>query len=257
VTCDRAKCLWPVLDGSTDSIQLSDTTEAGSPEHFCIFEYVYFARPDSQLHGASVYQRRLGLGKALAQLKPVEADYVIPVPDSGTPAAVGYSQESGIAYMEGLIKNRYVGRTFINPTQELRELGIRLKLNPLASLLKGKRVVVVDDSIVRGTTSKRLVQMLRDCGVAEVHLRISSAPVKHPCFYGIDMSSEEELLANQMSLDEIQTWLGVESLAYLSLEAMQAAVEASAKHPLCAACFNNEYPAGPTLKLALSFFRPL
>ena len=229
------------LDGSTESLQLSGEQPG---EHFCVFEYVYFARPDSQLNGRTVYESRLELGKALSRLEPVEADYVIPVPDSGTPSAVGYSQASGIPYMEGLIKNRYVGRTFINPTQELRELGIRLKLNPLASLLKGKRVVVVDDSIVRGTTSRRLVQMLRDCGVKEVHLRISSAPVKHPCFYGIDMSTEAELLANKLSMDELKAWINVDTLAYMTPEGMREAVGVQTEQGVCMACFDNQYPAG-------------
>jgi amidophosphoribosyltransferase len=227
------------LDGSTQSLFL----EGVKQEHFCIFEYVYFARPDSQLHGQTVYPVRMSMGKALAHRYPVEADYVIPVPDSGSPAAVGYSQASGIPYVEGLIKNRYVGRTFIHPSQELRERGLRLKLNPLTSLLAGKRVVVVDDSIVRGTTSRRLVQLLRECGVAEVHLRISSAPVKHPCFYGIDMSNEAELLADKMDAHAISRWLGADSLGYLTTEDMQSAVGDIGAAP-CMACFTNHYPAG-------------
>jgi amidophosphoribosyltransferase len=181
----------------------------------------------------------------------VEADFVIPVPDSGGPAAIGYSRASGIPYAEGLIKNRYVGRTFIHPTPELRNQGIRLKLNPLPSVLEGKRVVIIDDSIVRGTTSQRIVKMLKDCGAKEVHFRVSSAPVKHPCFYGIDMSTEEELIANQMSLEDLKTHLGVDSLAYLSIDDMKQAVMptfsnagAEAFINPCMACFNNSYPAG-------------
>jgi amidophosphoribosyltransferase len=226
-------------NGETASLYL----EGHKKERFCVFEYVYFARPDSMLHQQQIYEVRLRLGHQLALRQPVEADMVIPVPDSGNPAAVGYSRASGIPYMEGLIKNRYVGRTFINPTQELREQGLRMKLNPLSSLLKGKRVVVVDDSIVRGSTSQRLVAMLRHCEVKEIHLRISSAPVKHPCFYGIDMSTEEELLANQMELEAIRTWLGVDTLAYLTLEDMTIATK-QGEGDLCTACFNNVYPAG-------------
>ncbi|MDX2084638.1 MAG: amidophosphoribosyltransferase [Candidatus Melainabacteria bacterium] len=231
-------------DGTVDSAFLPGERH----NRFCIFEYVYFARPDSRLHGQTVYDYRLNLGRLLAQRQPVEADVVIPVPDSGNPAAVGYSQASGIPYVEGLIKNRYVGRTFINPSQELREQGLRLKLNPLADILRGKRVVVVDDSIVRGNTSQRLVQMLREAGVKELHLRISSAPVKHPCFYGIDMSTESELLANQMSLEEIRQWLSVESLAYLTVEDMKTAL--SKPFEPCTACFTNLYPAGRPTDLA-------
>lgn len=226
-------------NGKTASTHL----EGPKAERFCVFEYVYFARPDSQLNQKSVYQARVNMGKILARKHPVEADMVIPVPDSGNPAAVGYSQESGIAYMEGLIKNRYVGRTFINPTQALRQQGIRLKLNPLSHLIKDKRVIVVDDSVVRGNTSQRLVQMLRECGVREIHFRISSSPVKHPCFYGIDMSTESELLANKMSIPEIQAWLGVESLEYLS-ETEMAEATGLPTTQLCMACFNADYPAG-------------
>ena len=208
---------------------------------------MYFARPDSQINGRSVYHYRRALGQALARRSLAEceaaqqADYVIPVPDSGNVAAVGYSQETGIPYMEGLIKNRYVGRTFIHPTQELRERSIRLKLNPLVDMLRGKRIVVVDDSVVRGNTSKKLVTMLRECGVKEIHLRIASAEVRHPCFYGIDMSEESELLANRMTQKEIQQWLGVESLIYLTLDDMRTAGQGG---EYCFACFDNHYPAG-------------
>lgn len=227
-------------DGTTQSVFL----DVHRKEHFCVFEYVYFARPDSQLHGQTVYSVRLNMGRALAQQYPVEADVVMGVPDSGSPAAVGYSQESGIPYMEGLIKNRYVGRTFIHPTQELRERGLRLKLNPLASLLQGKRVVVVDDSIVRGTTSLHLVELLRECGVRQVHLRVSSAPVKHPCFYGIDMSTEDELIANHKTVEQMQQWLGVDSLGYLDEATMARLAMPDGRSALCMACFNNQYPAG-------------
>jgi amidophosphoribosyltransferase len=225
-------------DGSSRSLQITGATS----NNFCVFELVYFARPDSKIQNASVYTYRMALGKRLAEISPpVEADIVIPVPDSGNVAAVGYSQASGIPYVEGLIKNRYVGRTFIHPTQELREQGIQLKLNPLTDILNGKRVIVVDDSIVRGNTSRKLVKMLRSAGVQSIHLRISSAQVKHPCFYGIDMSSQEELIANKMSLDELQAWLGVDSLVYLSEEDMR---QVAANASVCMACFNGDYPAG-------------
>jgi amidophosphoribosyltransferase len=246
-----------ILPGEVLTIHLNGTMEstfvAGQKtENFCIFEYVYFARPDSQFHGQTVYESRLKMGELLAKTHPVEADFVIPVPDSGGPAAIGYSRASGIPYAEGLIKNRYVGRTFIHPTPELRTQGIRLKLNPLPAVLAGKRVVIIDDSIVRGNTSQRIVKMLKDCGAKEVHFRVSSAPVKHPCFYGIDMSTEAELIANQMSLDALQAYLGVDSLAYLSIDDMKQAVvpthsaasTVDAFTAPCMACFNNSYPAG-------------
>ena len=212
-------------------------------EHLCIFELVYFARPDSKVAGSSIYNYRMNLGKKLAEIAPdTEADIVIPVPDSGNVAAVGYSQASGIPYAEGLIKNRYVGRTFINPSQELRERGIQLKLNPLKDILKDKRVIVIDDSIVRGNTSRKIVKMLRECGVKEVHLRISSAQVKHPCFYGIDMSTEKELIANQMDVKKLTQWLDVDSLVYLSVDDMRDVAQSLAAP--CTACFSNNYIAG-------------
>ncbi len=226
------------LDGNEESFFL----EGDKHDNFCVFEMVYFARPDSIINGSTVYNYRLNLGRRLAEISPeIEADIVIPVPDSGNVAAVGYSQASGIPYAEGLIKNRYVGRTFINPSPEMREQGIQLKLNPLKDILKDKRVVVVDDSIVRGNTSKKIVKMLRACGVKELHLRISSAQVKHPCFYGIDMSSEDQLIANRMDVEEMREWLDVDSLMYLSPDDM---LELANSTTYCAACFNNDYPAG-------------
>lgn len=217
--------------------------EGPGQEHLCIFEQVYFARPDSILNQQSVYTHRMNLGRRLAQISPpVNADIVIPVPDSGNVAAVGYSQESGIPYAEGLIKNRYVGRTFIKPTHELREQGIQLKLNPLKDVLRDKSVIVVDDSIVRGNTSRSLVRMLKQCGAREVHLRISSAQVKHPCFYGIDMSSEDQLIANQLEdVEAIRRFLEVDSLVYLSVEDMKAV---TGMPSACTACFSGQYPAG-------------
>ncbi len=234
--------------GKTESLFL----EGEKREHLCIFELVYFARPDSVIHNQSVYTYRLNLGRRLARISPpVNADIVIPVPDSGNVAAIGYSQESGIPYAEGLIKNRYVGRTFINPTHELREKGIQLKLNPLHDVLAGKSVVVVDDSIVRGTTSRKLVQMLKESGVREVHFRVSSAMVKHPCFYGIDMSTGDELIANrEPNVEAIRKFLSADSLAYLSVEDMVAV--AGLESP-CAACFSGQYPAGHPADHELAF----
>ncbi|MFI0937320.1 amidophosphoribosyltransferase [Streptomyces sp. NPDC021020] len=207
----------------------------------CVFEYVYLARPDTEIAGRSVYLSRVEMGRKLAAESPVEADLVIATPESGTPAAIGYAEASGIPYGSGLVKNSYVGRTFIQPSQTIRQLGIRLKLNPLKEVVRGKRLVVVDDSIVRGNTQRALVRMLREAGAAEVHVRISSPPVKWPCFFGIDFATRAELIANGMSVDEIGASLGADSLAYISLDAM---VEATtiAKPNLCRACFDGEYP---------------
>jgi amidophosphoribosyltransferase len=207
----------------------------------CIFEMIYFARPDSIMADESLYSYRLRLGRQLKKESPVEGDIVIGVPDSGVPAAIGFSQASGIPYAEGLIKNRYVGRTFIQPTQTMREAGIRMKLNPLKDVLSGKRVVIVDDSIVRGTTSRKIVKALRDAGASEVHMRISSPPVTHPCFYGIDTDSQEQLIGATKSVEEIAMQIGVDSLAYLSWEGM---LEATGEDPksFCTACFTGDYP---------------
>lgn len=208
----------------------------------CIFEMIYFARPDSIMHDESLYTYRLRLGQQLAAESPVvEADIVIGVPDSGIPAAIGFSQSTGIPYAEGLIKNRYVGRTFIQPTQTMRESGIRMKLNPLKDVLEGKRIIIVDDSIVRGTTSRKLVKALRDAGAVEVHMRISSPPVTHPCFYGIDTDSQEQLIAATKSVDEIAEQIGVDSLVYLSWEGMLKATKEN-PNSFCSACFTGDYP---------------
>nr|WP_174257627.1 amidophosphoribosyltransferase [Phytoactinopolyspora alkaliphila] len=207
----------------------------------CLFEFVYLARPDTQISGRSVHQTRVEIGRRLAREHPVEADLVIPVPESGTPAAVGYAEESGIPYGIGLVKNSYVGRTFIQPSQTLRQLGIRLKLNPLREIVGGKRLVVVDDSIVRGNTQRALVRMLREAGAAEVHVRISSPPVKWPCFYGIDFASRAELIANGLSADEICRSIGADSLAYVGLEALIETTTVP-KNDLCRACFDGVYP---------------
>jgi amidophosphoribosyltransferase len=207
----------------------------------CVFEYVYLARPDTDIAGRNVYLSRVEMGRRLAKEAPVEADLVIPTPESGTPAAVGYAEASGIPYGSGLVKNSYVGRTFIQPSQTIRQLGIRLKLNPLKEVIRGKRLVVVDDSIVRGNTQRALVRMLREAGAAEVHVRISSPPIKWPCFFGIDFATRAELIANGLSVEEIGKSLDADSLAYISIDAM---VEATtiAKPDLCRACFDGEYP---------------
>lgn len=207
----------------------------------CIFEYVYLARPDSRLVDRSVYETRRELGRALAREAPVEADLVIPVPDTGQAAASGFSELSGIPYGEGLIKNRYVGRTFIQPSQALRERGVKLKLNPMPDVIKGKRLVVVDDSIIRGTTTKQIIQALREAGATEVHTRITCPPTMWPCFYGIDMPTRQELIASDLSVDEIGTYVGADSLAYLSLEGMVGATGQS-KGDFCRACFDGDYP---------------
>ncbi len=211
------------------------------PSRLCVFEMIYFARPDSRFFGESLYSYRVRIGEVLARETPVEADIVIGVPDSGIPAAIGYSQVSGIPFADGLIKNRYVGRTFIQPTQAMREAGIRVKLNPLPDVLEGKRVVVIDDSIVRGTTSRKLVQALRDAGATEVHMRISSPPVTHPCFYGIDTDTQDHLIAARLTLAEIEQHLAVDSLAYLSKQGMVDAAT-SASGNFCTACFDGHYP---------------
>jgi amidophosphoribosyltransferase len=211
---------------------------------YCSFEYVYLARPDhrSPEEGApSVYGARHHMGRLLADADPVDADLVIPVPDSGTAAAAGYAEASGIPYAEGLVKNRYVGRTFIEPSQSLRQLGIRLKLNPLRDVLSGKRLVVVDDSIVRGNTSRQLVRMLRESGATEVHVRVSSPPVRHPCYYGIDMATRAELVASGLSIAEIQDFIGADSLAYLDLDDLVTA-SGRPRDALCRACFDGQYP---------------
>jgi amidophosphoribosyltransferase len=207
----------------------------------CIFEAIYFARPDSIANDETLYSYRMRLGQQLARESQQEADLVIGVPDSGIPAAIGYSQVSHIPYGEGLIKNRYVGRTFIQPTQEMREAGIRMKLNPLKDVLFGKRIVVIDDSIVRGTTSKKLIKALRDSGASEIHMRISSPPVTHPCFYGIDTDNQDRLIAATKKVDEIAEHIGVDTLKYLSLEGM---LKTTGKSPLdfCSACFTGDYP---------------
>ncbi len=207
---------------------------------FCTFEQIYFARPDSVLNGELVHKMRQRLGRQLAKEAPANADMVIPVPDSGTPHAIGYAQRSGLPYSEGLIKSRYIGRTFIQPTDHLRKASVAMKFNPLPDNLRGKRVVVVDDSIVRGNTAGPLVQMLRDAGAAEVHMRVACPPIRFPCFMGVDMASQDELIAAHQSVEEIRAHIGADSLAYLSIAGMMKALKA--KEGYCNACFMGEYP---------------
>jgi amidophosphoribosyltransferase len=212
---------------------------------FCVFEYIYFARPDSRMNGQVLQVARGRMGEILARESPVQADLVIPVPDSGNAAARGFARASGLPQDDGFVKNRYVARTFIQPGQELRKHGLRLKFNPLPEIVGGKRLVVVDDSIVRGNTTRQIVQMLRDAGATEVHMRISAPPIKHPCHYGIDMSTREEMIAHERSVEEIAAELGCDSLAYLSLDGVYEAVGATrATH--CDACFTGEYPVKGT-----------
>jgi len=207
----------------------------------CVFEFVYFARPDSTVFGESVYSIRKQMGMALAKEQPVEADLVIAVPDSGVPASLGYAEESKIKYDIGLIRNHYVGRTFIEPSQQIRHFGVKIKLNPVRQLIEGKRVVVVDDSIVRGTTCRKIIEMIRGAGAKEVHMRISSPPTTSPCFYGIDTPTRGELIASSKSVEEIRKYLGCETLAYLNRERMLAIFGAN-KEKFCTACFNGQYP---------------
>jgi amidophosphoribosyltransferase len=215
-------------------------------ERFCVFEYIYFARPDSVMEGRSVYAARKRIGQELARESPVDADIVVPVPDSGVPAAIGYSQEAGIPFELGIIRNHYVGRTFIEPTDQIRHLGVRLKHNASRDDLKGKRVILVDDSIVRGTTSTKIVDMVRNAGAREVHMRISSPPTTHPCFYGIATPERDQLLAARFDVDEMARFIGVDSLAFISIDGLYRAMGDAGRDPLaprfCDACFTGDYP---------------
>jgi amidophosphoribosyltransferase len=242
-------------------------TDAGVESHFpfrpaksrfCIFENVYFSRPDSILGGKSVYEIRENIGRELAKEAPVEADLVCPVPDSGTPAAIGYSLQSGIPYAMGIIRNQYMGRTFIEPTESIRNMGVRLKLNVNRALIKGKRVILVDDSVVRGTTSRKIKEMILDAGAAEVHFRIASPPTAWPCFYGVDTPERDKLLAANMTEEEMRVNIGVDSLKFISLDGLyRASGEAKgrdAKNPaFCDACFSGEYPVKPSDMIAKGF----
>lgn len=225
---------------------------------FCIFEHVYFSRPDSILGGRSVYETRRQIGVELAREAPVEADLVCPVPDSGTPAAIGYAAESGIPFGLGITRNQYMGRTFIEPTEQIRNMGVRLKLNVNRALVKGKRVILVDDSVVRGTTSRKIKDMILDAGAAEVHFRIASPPTAWPCFYGVDTPERSKLLAATMSEEEMREWIGVDSLKFVSLDGLYRAVgEAQGRDPkspqYCDACFSGEYPVAPSDQIAKGF----
>jgi len=212
-----------------------------APAHFCIFEYIYFARPDSVIDGLTVYEVRKRLGHELARAHPAEADIVIPVPDSGVPAAIGYSEESGIPFEMGLIRNHYVGRTFIEPQQSIRHFGVKIKLNAVRGVVKGKRVVVVDDSIVRGTTGRKIIKMIRDAGAREVHVRISSPPTAFPCYYGIDTPLRRDLIAATHSLEEINRYLTSDSIGYLTIDGLRACVPKS-EAGYCDSCFSGNYP---------------
>jgi amidophosphoribosyltransferase len=236
-----------IEDGKLVSFHPFERTKS----RFCIFEHVYFSRPDSILGGRSVYETRAQIGVELAREAPVEADLVCPVPDSGTPAAIGFARESGIPYGMGIIRNQYVGRTFIEPTEQIRNMGVRLKLNVNRALIRGKRVVLVDDSVVRGTTSRKIKEMILDAGAAEVHFRIASPPTAWPCFYGVDTPQREKLLAATMSEDEMREHLGVDSLRFISLDGLYRAVgEAGGRNAdapqYCDACFSGEYPVAPS-----------
>ncbi|WP_236538772.1 amidophosphoribosyltransferase [Spiractinospora alimapuensis] len=228
--------LLTIDDRGVRSLRFAPETPRG-----CLFEYVYLARPDTSISGRNVHSTRVEVGRRLARQHPVDADLVIPVPESGTPAAVGYAEASGIPYAQGLVKNSYVGRTFIQPSQTLRQLGIRLKLNPLREVIEGQRLIVVDDSIVRGNTQRALVRMLRDAGAREVHVRISSPPVAWPCHYGVDFATKNELIAGQMDLAEIRDSIGADSLGYIDLDQLVEATHVP-KPNLCRACFDGDYP---------------
>ena len=226
--------------------------------HFCVFEYVYFARPDSTLEGVNVYKARYQIGVELAKESPADADLVIPVPDSGVPPAMGFAEQAGIPFQMGLIRNHYVGRTFIEPKQSIRNFGVKLKLNPNRELIRGKRVVLVDDSIVRGTTSRKIVEMVRAAGAAEIHMRISSPPTKYSCFYGVDTPDADELMANKMDLEEMRKAIGADSLAFVSFDGMYRAV-GKPRQSHCDACFSGNYPVpidgprSPQLSLLKTF----
>ncbi len=211
----------------------------------CVFEHIYFARPDSLVFGQSVLSTRRAMGRLLARRHPVEADYVVPVPDSGVHAALGYAEASGIPFEFGLIRNHYVGRTFIEPKQSIRSFGVKVKLNPAKELLRGKRVVLVDDSLVRGTTSRKIAQMVRQAGATEIHLRISSPPTTHSCFYGIDTPTRDQLIASHQSVEEICRFIGADSLGYLTLEDLQASMKDGDGQGFCYACFTGNYPVTP------------
>jgi amidophosphoribosyltransferase len=226
-----------------DGHGLTSTQFQESGRHaMCVFEFIYFARPDSILKNCELEEARVRMGRELAREQPVEADMVIPLPDSGTPAAIGYAEESGIPFREGLIKSRYINRTFIQPDQSLREAGVVLKLNPLRRSLRGKRIIAVDDSLIRGTTSRRIIDVLRRAGAREVHIRVSSPPMRFPCFMGVDIGSTKQLVAAGRSVDEVGRFIGADSLAYLSIPGLMRAVGRGRIDEFCRACFDGAYP---------------
>ena len=241
---DPGEIVW--IDGEGLHV---DKHVVKKPQALCMFEYIYFARPDSMLSGTSIYMARMDMGRQLAREHPVEADVVMAIPDSAIPGGIGYAQESGLPYVEGLIKNRYIGRTFISPDQKMRARGVQLKFNPIVELLAGKRVVVVDDSIVRGTTTPRIVKLLRDSGAREVHVRITSPPIIHPCYLGVDMATHEELIAANFTIEEIRQKIGADSLGYLSKEGILSAIKRK-RGEMCMGCLTGEYPetySGPAM----------
>jgi amidophosphoribosyltransferase len=221
---------------------MSQQVQSAGRHAMCVFEFIYFARPDSLLKGCELEEARVRMGRELAREQPVDADMVIPLPDSGTPAAIGYAEESGIPFREGLIKSRYINRTFIQPDQSLREAGVMLKLNPLRRSLRGKRVIAVDDTIVRGTTSRRIIEVLRQVGAREVHMRVSSPPMRFPCFMGVDIGSTKQLVAAGRSVEEVRQYLGADSLAYLSIPGLMRAIGRGTADEFCRACFDGSYP---------------
>jgi amidophosphoribosyltransferase len=231
-----------IQNGGMTSHRHEQWSAALPASRFCVFEHVYFARPDSMLNGLSVYRARERMGRRLAQENPVDADVVIAVPDSGVPSAIGYANEAKIPFEMGLIRSHYVGRTFIEPQDSIRHFGVRLKLSPVRSVVDGKRVIVVDDSLVRGTTSRKIVKMLRAAGAREVHLRISAPPTTHPCFYGIDTPTRSELVAASHTIEEIARYVTCDTLGYLSHSGLLNAVKADKDKSYCSACFTGEYP---------------
>jgi amidophosphoribosyltransferase len=233
---DPGEIVW--VDGAGLHVEKAQHSK---PHALCMFEYIYFARPDSLLSGKSIYMARAEMGRQLAREYPVDADVVMAIPDSAIPGGIGYSEESGLPYVEGLIKNRYIGRTFISPDQAMRSRGVHLKFNPIVENLRGRRVVVVDDSIVRGTTTPRIVKLLRDAGALEVHVRITSPPIMHPCYLGVDMATYDELIAANMSVDEIRAKIGADSLGFLSKEGLLAATQRK-RSEMCLGCLTGEYP---------------
>jgi amidophosphoribosyltransferase len=212
-----------------------------TPRTGCVFEYIYFARPDSMVFGRNVYEAREAIGRELAREHPIKADIVVPIPDSGFPAAIGFAEVSGIPLRMGFIRDHYTGRTFIEPQQSIRHFGVRLKLSPVPQVVSGKRIVLIDDSIVRGNISRKTVQMLRDAGAAEIHMRISSPPMTHSCFYGIDTPTRKELIASDHTVEEIRQWIGVDTLGYLSETGLRRATS-SQQGGICTACFTGNYP---------------